>query len=315
MSVVCRYQTLFFNPSLPPLLSWLFPCWLIPIIWFGFVLLAEYLGLYRFPFLFEFFLLVVWFVLFIIWFVSHSPFDHKKPSPPPKSAPYKPVPPPKPKNYRPPTNGTSNASNQQPMTPNSNYWNHSPPGTLNHPNRPNHDAGQQQQQQHGGGGGGGGGYYSHGPPPSASTNSAAILNGHNSYRYEDDMNGGFDSGIYFTLWIWICLIDSVNVTLIATGHGSSLDRHSYGANSLYGKAPPPPPPANGSNRNNQAGQYYYNIPPPREQQQQQSRDGGRLDLAQHRDQRGSAFELYKKPSDPRSAGQLGHPLYMEHNAR
>ena len=100
------------------------------------------------------------------------------------------------------------------------------------------------------------------------------------------------------------------------GHGSSLDRHSYGggANVLYGKAPPPPPPVNGmSGRNNQAGQYYYNIPPPREQQQ--SRDaGGRLDLAQHRDQRGSAFELYKKPNDPRSSAH-GHPLYMEHNAR
>ncbi|XP_046452173.1 tight junction protein ZO-1-like isoform X4 [Daphnia pulex] len=236
----------------------------------------------------------------------HRPFDHKKQSPPPKSAPYKPVPPPKPKNYRPPANASSStaSNNQQPMTPNSNYWNHSPPGTLNHPNRP---AGG------GGGGGGGGGssggdvppssggannhhgYYSHGPP--SSNTASAIHNGINSYRYEDDTNGGFDSG-----------------------HGSSLDRHSYGANSLYGKAPPPPPPVNGSNRNNEAGQYYYNIPPPREnnqkhQQQHQSRDGGRLDLAQHRDQRGSAFELYKKPADPRSPAHGHQPLYMEHNAR
>ena len=102
------------------------------------------------------------------------------------------------------------------------------------------------------------------------------------------------------------------------GHGSSLDRHSYGGggpHSYHGsKAPPPPPPLNGghgsSSRSKQAGQYYYNIPPPRDQQ---FRDGGgRLDLAQHRDQRGSAFELYKKPTDPRSPA---HQLYMEHNAR
>ena len=115
------------------------------------------------------------------------------------------------------------------------------------------------------------------------------------------------------------LIRKFGFFLLQAGHGSSLDRHSYGANSLYGKAPPPPPPVNGSNRNNEAGQYYYNIPPPRENnqkhQQHQSRDGGRLDLAQHRDQRGSAFELYKKPADPRSPAHGHQPLYMEHNAR
>ncbi len=90
---------------------------------------------------------------------------------------------------------------------------------------------------------------------------------------------------------------------------------------MYGKAPPPPLPAvngNSSRNNHQAGQYYYNVPPPREQQQHQQQrggDGGRLDLAQHRDQRGSAFELYKKPADPRSPPH-GHQLYMmEHNAR
>ncbi|XP_045029433.1 tight junction protein ZO-1 isoform X3 [Daphnia magna] len=231
----------------------------------------------------------------------HRPFDHKKQSPPPKSAPYKPVPPPKPKNYRPPANASSTTSNnQQPMTPNSNYWNHSPPGTLNHPSRSAAGGGDAPPPPPSSSNGGGGsssnhhGYYSHAPPP---TNAAsAIPNGLNSYRYEDDTNGGFDSA----------------------GHGSSLDRHSYGANSLYGKAPPPPPPVNGSSRNNEAGQYYYNIPPPREsnqKQQSQSRDGGRLDLAQHRDQRGSAFELYKKPADPRSPGHGHQPLYMEHNAR
>jgi hypothetical protein len=163
-------------------------------------------------FMISFELLIVCFFLSFIFIYrvcvlllySLSPFDHKKQSPPPKSAPYKPVPPPKPKNYRPPANASSStaSNNQQPMTPNSNYWNHSPPGTLNHPNRP---AG-------GGGGGGGGGsssggdvppssggannhhgYYSHGPP--SSNTASAIHNGINSYRYEDDTNGGFDSGI------------------------------------------------------------------------------------------------------------------------
>ena len=147
----------------------------------------------------------------------------------------------------------------------------------------------------------------------------AIHNGH--YRYEDDANGGFDSGhlneIRVDLLLNLLRQSKSNEWTRCAGHGSSLDRHSYGgggANGLYGKAPPPPPPANGmsSGRNHQsAGQYYYNIPPPREQQQQQSRDGGgRIDLAQHRDQRGSAFELYKKPIEPR-----GHQLYMEHAAR
>lgn len=130
---------------------------------------------------FSFSVLFIYFYHFSLLLLSFvlSPFDHKKPSPPPKSAPYKPVPPPKPKNYRPPPNASSTSTNQQPMTPNSNYWNHSPPGTLNHPHRAG-DAGQH-------------GYYAHGPPP-ATTGSAAIHNGHNSYRYEDDTNGGFDSG-------------------------------------------------------------------------------------------------------------------------
>lgn len=52
---------------------------------------------------------------------------------------------------------------QQPITSNSNYWNHSPPGTLRDSS----------------------GYY--GQP------NGATHNGH-GYRYEDDTNGGFDSG-------------------------------------------------------------------------------------------------------------------------
>ena len=154
-----------------------------------------------FFFLFPFFFCFL-FTVCVLLLYSLSPFDHKKQSPPPKSAPYKPVPPPKPKNYRPPANASSStASNsQQPMTPNSNYWNHSPPGTLNHPNRP---AGGGGGSSSGGGGGGDGsssvgvnnhhGYYSHGPP--SSNTASAIHNGLNSYRYEDDTNGGFDSGI------------------------------------------------------------------------------------------------------------------------
>jgi len=72
---------------------------------------------------------------------------------------------------------------QQPVTPNSNYWNHSPPGTLNHPShRSANDSGNKHA----------GGYYSHGPP-----HGGGHTNGHShssSYRYEDDVNGGFDSG-------------------------------------------------------------------------------------------------------------------------
>ncbi len=158
-----------------------------------------------FCFLFSFFLLFFIYRVCVLLLYSLSPFDHKKQSPPPKSAPYKPVPPPKPKNYRPPANASSStASNsQQPMTPNSNYWNHSPPGTLNHPNRPAGGGGGGGSSSGGGGGGGDGsssvgvnnhhGYYSHGPP--SSNTASAIHNGLNSYRYEDDTNGGFDSGI------------------------------------------------------------------------------------------------------------------------
>ena len=63
-----------------------------------------------------------------------------------------------------------------------------------------------------------------------------------------------------------------------SGHGSSLDRNydSFGRNG-YGKSR-----GGGSN-----GQYYLNLPPPKD-----PKANGTLD---HREHRGSAFELYKKP--------------------
>lgn len=95
----------------------------------------------------------------------------------------------------------------------------------------------------------------------------------NGLKFEED-SGGFDSG-----------------------HGSSLDRNydNYGQ-SPYNKMQPP-----------SRGQYYYNIPPPREYHH---REPSGLDLT-NREQRGSAFELYKKPSDPRSP--VHH--YLDHNMR
>lgn len=66
-----------------------------------------------------------------------------------------------------------------------------------------------------------------------------------------------------------------------SGHGSSLDR-------TYGRA-------NGSH------QYYYNVVP-------SPRHNHGLDLAHRADQRGSAFELYKKPTDPRQMHFPDHSL-------
>ncbi|KAK2721760.1 tight junction protein ZO-2-like isoform X3 [Artemia franciscana] len=102
-------------------------------------------------------------------------------------------------------------------------------------------------------------YWSHSSPSTSSNPKSPVpprsydnyYNSYNNYpKYEEDSNG-FDSG-----------------------HGSSLDRQSYGGLSVR------PPSSNNKN------QYYYNVPP---------RDNRPIDL-QHRDQRGSAFELYRKPS-------------------
>ena len=132
--------------------------------------------------------LIVFIIVFLISdfffsFRNASPYDQNKPSPPPKTSTYKPVPPPKPKNYRPPANVSSASQQQQqqqqqhPISPtNSNYWNHSPPGTLN-PNRPPPNG---EIPQHD--------YYNHVAPTNGMQNG-------NHYRYEEDTNGGFDSGI------------------------------------------------------------------------------------------------------------------------
>ncbi|KAF6216855.1 hypothetical protein GE061_001205 [Apolygus lucorum] len=71
------------------------------------------------------------------------------------------------------------------------------------------------------------------------------------------------------------------------GHGSSLERSTYG-------------------RSGQ--QYYYNVvPSPR---QTHHREPSGLDLAHRADQRGSAFELYKKPSEPPNNHYMEHGLSL-----
>lgn len=93
-----------------------------------------------------------------------------------------------------------------------------------------------------------------------------------------DLNGGFDSG-----------------------HGSSLDR-TYGR----GGGVNTNGASNNSNGNNHH-QYYYNVvPAPRHSHHHREPSG--LDLTHRADQRGSAFELYKKPSEPRNMHFLDHSL-------
>ncbi|XP_054258978.1 tight junction protein ZO-1-like isoform X4 [Macrosteles quadrilineatus] len=76
-----------------------------------------------------------------------------------------------------------------------------------------------------------------------------------------------------------------------SGHGSSLDR-------TYGRT-------NGNHH-----QYYYNVVPhTTSRHSHHHREPSGLDLA-HRDQRGSAFELYKKPTDPRHTAH-----YNDHGLR
>lgn len=64
--------------------------------------------------------------------------------------------------------------------------------------------------------------------------------------------------------------------------------------------------------------YYLNVPPPRDMALagggQGGGPGGR-DLPNH-DHRGSAFELYKKPPDPRGpGGHAGVPVYSDPSNR
>ncbi|CAL4145261.1 unnamed protein product, partial [Meganyctiphanes norvegica] len=86
-----------------------------------------------------------------------------------------------------------------------------------------------------------------------------------------------------------------------SGQGSSLDRKydTFGRSS-YGKM--------GTGGAGRTG-YYLNVPPPRDMNNQGSHSGGGpggRDLPNH-DHRGSAFELYKKPPDPRG-GPPGPPI-------
>ncbi|XP_046396264.1 tight junction protein ZO-1 isoform X4 [Ischnura elegans] len=215
---------------------------------------------------------------------KYSREHRSKPGPPPPatnsgSIPYKPVPPPKPKNYRPP---------QQPQNHENAFW----------------------------GGGGGGNHLPHPPPPPPPSHSrsysAHIPNGGSS---RDGGSEDLDSGVT---------------------PGGSLERNHVGSS---GEPPYPQPPYGGGTHSHlhmqqqrsspmakpPRGQFYYNVPPPREyppphpnhhHHHHHSNGGGPgvpdsreisgLDLT-NREQRGSAFELYKKPNDPRL-------LFVEHGA-
>ncbi|GFG33860.1 hypothetical protein Cfor_12812, partial [Coptotermes formosanus] len=202
---------------------------------------------------------------------KYRPGDYK-PLPPPKTgAPYKPVPPPKPKNYRPPL---------------------APEGVGG-------GGGQ------GGGGGGGNWGFGVGPPSQtcgdADTTVAAVLKQQTSvptYQHAKSYSvaGGLDAAGYMPQH------NGGEETSggFDSGHGSSLDR-SFN-------------PGTALNR----GQYYYNIPAPNRSgdyhhggsgsNHHHTREpSGLLDLA-NREQRGSAFELYKKPSTA-----LHH--YLDNNLR
>ncbi|KAF4524505.1 hypothetical protein B566_EDAN011516, partial [Ephemera danica] len=209
-----------------------------------------------------------------------------KPSPPPKGAPgmpssphqqpptsYKPVPPPKPKNYRPP--------NQQPGS--DLYW-------AREEQHISYQAQQQQQQQSG---------YYHARSYSVGESMAVQQAGGQVQQNGGvpQMNGGRGDGE-----------DS--------GHGSSLDRNYSTSSYQYHHASPSAAhhghhaSPSKSSRGGNASQYYYNVPGGQRLTNGHHREASSgLDLA-NREQRGSAFELYRKPADPRSP-----PAYIEHGMR
>lgn len=84
----------------------------------------------------------------------------------------------------------------------------------------------------------------------------------------DNDNGGFDSG-----------------------HGSSLDRSSRNYNKYIYSTTPSNNRITPSGSSNQP--YYLNVPPPKNQTPSSHQP---IDLV-NREQRGSAFELYRKPSE------------------
>ncbi|XP_059472548.1 tight junction protein ZO-1 isoform X4 [Neocloeon triangulifer] len=105
-----------------------------------------------------------------------------------------------------------------------------------------------------------------------------------------------------------------------SGHGSSLDRNYNHQQQQYQQyhATPPHSHHNSPSKSRGGGggsQYYYNVPAAVSNGSRltnghhRSDPSSGLDLA-NREQRGSAFELYRKPADPRTP-----PAYIEHGMR
>nr|CAD7594071.1 unnamed protein product [Timema genevievae] len=115
--------------------------------------------------------------------------------------------------------------------------------------------------------------------------------GQNNYQHTKSYSvaGGLDTGNFSTHQIGG---EDVNGGF-DSGHGSSLDRNYNPSLHRGGR---------------EGNQYYYNVPAPRDYRE----PSGGLDLT-NREQRGSAFELYKKPS---SGGRnLAMQHYLETNMR
>lgn len=211
-----------------------------------------------------------------------------KPLPPPKTASYKPVPPPKPKNYRPPP--PENQGQWSRSSGDGNYdIQHSPQRTLDS-GMSSSPIGTLRNEEVA-------------PATSTSSSSAVKTTSSNMYQHSkpysasgsldgggfssphqnggEDISGGFDSG-----------------------HGSSLDRNY-----------------NNPMHMGNSSQYYHNISPARgglregfhnhNHHGHHNHEPSGLDLA-NREQRGSAFELYKKPTDMRG-NTMQH--YLENNLR
>ncbi|KAL0269988.1 UNVERIFIED_CONTAM: hypothetical protein PYX00_007550 [Menopon gallinae] len=197
--------------------------------------------------------------------------EYGKPAPPPKTATHKPIPPPKPKNYRPPQQPSNDQSGW-----NSNH--HSSPGQndVNQWGSPsmnnNHDS-QRSQWRH------------------PSSPPGTLSKDHYQHAKSYSLAGGVDGNNYSH----------------AIHHNGTLSPGKYSDVENNNKNDMPSPtmsPGRGS-------QYYYNMSPHRQQDPPYSvshngpghnREVSGLDLA-NREQRGSAFELYKKPH------------YLEHNIR
>ncbi len=212
------------------------------------------------------FVVVYWCSSGLTNIVIYYRYADYKPVPPPKTAVYKPVPPPKPKSYPPRT------PLQPTSLPEGNYMNSGPPPQSLQTHATNGHYGDYVRYkgstptQHG----------YHQPPGSSSR--------HGQHPNESESNG----------------LDS--------GQGSSLDREYSVSNSNSGqyRYANPPPMTNG-NSNSNADQYYCNLPLQQQPQPAVIGNGGAvppsprkngdgLDLTGNRECRGSAFELYKKPS-------------------